>query len=597
MVKVSDYIIDFLAKQGIDKIFGVTGGAVVHLFDSAAKHPSIEPIFVHHEQTAAFAAQAYSKATNNIGAAFVTTGPGGTNAITGVTAAWLDSIPTIYMSGQTRLSHYPINKPLRQLGTQQLDIISIIKPITKWAVLVTNKNDIPNILKKAVTIAKEGRPGPVWIDIPMDIQWDEITPLEDIKNKEPNTLRFPLSNKQLQEFIVLIQQSKRPLMLIGAGVRLSKAEKFLFKFLKVLKIPIIASWNAADIIPNEDPLYLGRPGIFGQRGANLAMQNCDLLISIGSHLCISITGTQRSLFAREAKIIMVDIDSNELNHSDLNLTLRIQSDAKSCLDKLYHEVTTRSIFLDHVNWLQACKKYKNYNNYQYIINPSKSVNPYLFLDILSNKTLPNTSYVIDGGGTIVQIGFQALKIKKGQRIFIDAGLCAMGSGLPQSIGVALSDPSRQVICLCGDGSFQFNVQELQTIIHHNLNVKLFIFNNSGYLSIRHTQTGFLNDNFIGSASDNYLSFPDVLQVAQAYKLPIHKIACNATIENRLIDILSQPGPLVCEVTVDANQEIEPKQGFKKLKNGLFKPCPLENMYPFLAKKELEENMFVTKIKL
>lgn len=594
-MKLSDYVVDFLANQGITHIFGLTGGAVVHLFDSAAKNPKVKPIFHHHEQAAAFAAGAYARITNHLGAAFVTTGPGGTNAITGLCAAWLDSIPCIFISGQTRLEHTTNGKPIRQLGIQQFDIVRLVTPITKYAAMIDDPGKIRYHLEKAFYIAQADRPGPVWVDIPLDIQWASIEPGR-IACFDP----FPLCEEpqgksvamQVGQSLELMAEAKRPLILAGYGIKLAHAEGEFRRLVEAIKFPFITSWNASDLLSNGDGLCVGRPGVFGQRGANLAMQNCDLLLSIGSHLSIPLTGTMFNAFAREAKIIMVDVDPIELSHRTVRVDLPLQCDAKAFLQEMLQQVKDFDR-PESDKWLNKCRAYAQYNRIPSKWEEQKEyVNPYVFIDCLSEELNKNDVIVVDGGGTVNQITFQAFKAKEGQRLIISGSLCAMGSGLPESIGACFGSGGRRTICLSGDGGMQLNIQELQTIFHHNLPVKIFVLNNEGYLAIRHTQDGFLDSRYVGSDKSGGLSLPDYVKVAGAYGVKADRIRHHGELQQKIRWALEESGPILCEIMVARNQEVNPRLGFDRRPDGIGVPRPLEDMYPFLDRGEYLENMIV-----
>ncbi len=593
-MKLSDYIAGFLAQHGVEHVFGLTGGAVVHLFDSVDRHPEMEPVFTHHEQAAAYAAEAYSRIRNKLGAAFVTTGPGGTNAITGVCAAWLDSIPCIYISGQTRLAHTTRNKPIRQVGSQQLDIVSLVKPITKYAVMIEDPGRIRYELEKAAHIAQTGRPGPVWIDIPLDFQWASIDP-DSLPAFQPGLPDAPprALPEQIRRCADLIEKAKRPLLLAGMGVRLAHAESEFIQFLEATRIPFLSTWNASDIYPNDSELYIGRPGVFGQRGANLAIQNCDLLLSIGSHLSIPITGTIFKAFAREAKVVMIDVDKAELDCANVHVELAIHSDAKTFLQDIV-SLAPALQSNDIAEWRQASAGYRSrYNSIPaQWYEQAQFVNPYVLVDLLSDQLTAEDIVVVDGGGTINQIAFQAFRVKRGQRLIISSGLCAMGSGLPESVGACFAGGKRRTICLCGDGSLQLNIQELQTIVHHKLPVKIFVTNNDGYLSIRHTQAGFLGGNFSGSSKEGGMSLPDVRRVAEAYGVPAIRISCHNELKQGLTAFLGQPGPALCEIMVSRDSQVDPRQGFVERPDGTFAARPLEDMAPFLDRDEFMKNMFI-----
>ena len=593
-MKLSDYVIDFLVKEGIQCIFGLTGGALVHLFDSVAKNKKIFPVFTHHEQAALFAAEAYSRVTNNLGAAFVTTGPGGTNAITGLCAAWLDSIPCIFISGQARFEHTTQDKPIRQLGSQQINIVSVVAHFSKYAVMVDDPNKIKYYLQKAIHIARTGRPGPVWIDLPLNFQWVNIEP-EKLPNFDPVKENLTVTNEKIEEpvkkCVELIKSAKRPLVLVGYGARLSHSVEDFRNFIEKYKIPFVSTWNASDIIPTDNKLYVGRIGISGQRGANLAVQNCDLLLSIGSHLSIPLTGTNYKAFAREAKKIIVDIDKVELDFETVKVDLPIHSDVKIFLSEILKNNFYKST--DIKPWLEKCFGYKTYNIIPNRWKEQKEyVNPYVFIDALSDQLNPEDVIVVDGGGTALYMSFQAMKLKEGQRMISSAGIAAMGSGVPESIGACFANDKKRTICFCGDGSMQLNIQELQTIYHHNLPIKIILFNNQGYLAIRHTQTDFLNCNFVGSDAKGGVSLPDFQKVVTAYGIKIVRVNNHKEMLEKIKWTLKEPGPVVCEIMISKDQELIPRMGFKKNPDGTATGMPLEDMCPFLERREFIGNMIV-----
>lgn len=592
-MKLTDYVADFLAKEGITYVFGLTGGAAVHIFDSITKHPDIKPVFNHHEQAAALASEAYARVKESLGATVVTTGPGGTNAITGVCAAWLDSIPCVYISGQTRKEHASHGKPVRQIGTQEFDIVSLVSGITKYAVMVDDQKTIKYHLQKAVHIAKRGRPGPVWIDIPLNFQWADIEP-DKLPSFDPDKEEKLESSTitSVKQCLEILSSSKRPLILAGYGIRLSGGVDEFRQLIGTLRIPFVSSWNASDMIPTENELYVGRPGIAGQRGANLAVQNCDALLCIGSHLSVALTGTMFDAFARDAKIIMVDIDPVELGFRNVRVDAQIKSDAKNFLSEMLKEAGNCK-FGDTEFWRKKCLKYKSYNSIPKSWKKQKEfVNPYVFIDTLCDELEGSDVAVVDGGGTVVYQSFQAFKVKEGQRLIISGGICAMGTGLPESIGACLARGGGRTICLCGDGSMQLNIQELQTIVHHNLPIKIFVFNNEGYLAIRHTQDGFLEGNYVGSDKTGGLSLPDFNKVAKAYGIKAGRINNHRELKRKIRWALHTPGPVVCELIISRNQQVIPKQGFRQRPDGTYESLPLEDMYPPLEREEFFENMIV-----
>jgi len=601
-IKLTDYVVDFLAQKGVKHVFGVTGGAVVHLFDSASRSRRVTPIFTHHEQAAALAAEAYARINNKLGAAFVTTGPGGTNALTGLCAAWLDSVPCIYISGQTRVEHTTCHKPIRQLGSQQIDIVSLAAPIAKYAVMIEDPRMIKYELQKAVHIATSGRPGPVWIDIPLNFQWACIEPGKlpgfDYSSRAQEEARGGLTKNEIEKCYKLLSEAKRPLILVGYGVRLGNAVGEFKDFISKTNVPFVSTWNASDILPTGNKLYMGRPGISGQRGANLAVQNCDLLLSIGSHLSIPITGINYDFFAREAKIVVVDIDRVELENKTVRVDLSIQSDAKVFLKAISAKFNKPRLAKNNEPWDKKCTGYKKYNTL-----PSdwrkqrKYVNPYVFLDVLSDNLGNNDVICVDGGGTALFMSFQGLKIKRGQRLIVSAGIGAMGSGLPESIGACFANNRKRTICVCGDGSMQFNIHELQTIVHHNLPVKIFVFNNSGYLAIRHTQDGFFGSRYVGSEEKGGLSLPDFQKIARAYGIRAVRINNHRGLLRKVRSTLEDKNPVLCEIMISRDQQLNPRMGFYKKSDGTNSPRPLEDMEPLLARDEFMRNMVVKPVSI
>jgi len=590
-VKLTDYIAGFLADSGVTKVFGLTGGAAVHLLDSVCRHPRLEAVFMHHEQAVAFAAQASARQRNDVSAAIVTTGPGGTNAITGLTAAWLDSVPCLYFSGQVRLAHARSADWSRQVGTQHLDIISVVKPITKHAVMLTEAKRIRYELEKALWIARSGRPGPVWLDIPLDLQWADVDPQSMESFVPPEGLRTSIvpAEADLQTCVKLLKESRRPLLLLGYGAKLSGAEQLARDFINRTGIPFITTWNAADMIASSHPLNVGRPGIFGQRGANLAMQNCDLLLAVGSHLCLSVTGTQTNSFARDAKRIVVNIDQTQLERTTVRVDHPIHADASqffSGLNKLVDGAQGSQ------EWKDRCAIYREQHSWTNAPSPASGepVNPYSLMERISAALPAETLIVIDGGGTVNQVAFQAFRTKEGQRLMISSGLCSMGSGLPESVGACVQSGRLKTLCLCGDGSLQLNIQELQTIVHHQLPICIFVLCNSGYNSIRQTQDSFLDGRRFGSEATGGMSLPDYAAVGKAYGLSVRQIDCQNDLEAGVNSALEAKGPVLCLVRVSPDFKPEPRQGFAQNPDGTFAARPLEDMYPFLPREEFNRLM-------
>jgi acetolactate synthase-1/2/3 large subunit len=598
MVKVSDFIIDFLASEGIHHVFGLTGGAVVHMFDSAARSGKVQPVFTHHEQAAAFAAEGYARIANGLGAAMVTTGPGGTNAITGLASAWLDSIPCLFISGQVRIGLTGKGSNVRQVGPQHLNIVPIVSSITKYSVLVEDLRMIKYEMQKAVHIARSGRPGPVWVDIPLDFQWSSIEPSElpDFDPAEQGeTERIACSAVELDQVAEMIRTAKRPIFLAGYGIRLAGAEKEFIRFIETAGIPFLTTWNVSDLVASDHPLNAGRPGIFGQRGSNLAMQNCDLLVSVGSHLSVSLTSMRFKDFARAAKIVMVDIDPGELAHRTVRVDVAIRSDAKVFLQGLGERINN-AIGASLDSWRARVLDYKKrYNSVPAEWKDrDKTVHPYVFMDRLSDELNGEDIIVVDGGGTIDQVAFQAFRTKQGQRFFACVGMGAMGSGLPEAVGACLAGNRRRTICLVGDGSLQLNIQELQTILHHKLPVKIFVLCNEGYASIRATQDGFLGSHYVGSDESGGLSLPDYSKIAAAYGITSLRIDRHDDL-GKVSLILETPGPAICEIISAREDQPLPRQGFERQADGTNAPRPLEDMFPFMDREEFRAAMIVEPI--
>lgn len=598
-VKISDLVINEIAKAGVDTIFGVTGGAAVHFFDSIQKNPKLKAIYCNHEQGAAFAVEAYAKTNKKFGAGIFTTGPGGTNSLTGLAAAWLDSIPCIFISGQARTNQTVNGRNLRQVGTQEVDIISMVKSVTKYAITIYDIKEVKYHLQKAIYLAKHGRPGPVWLDIPVDIQWSFIDS-DELIDFDPASEGFDAKVESqnlaadISKVAQLLRSAKRPVVLAGYGIRLSNAEDALQEFVNKFQIPFVSTWNLVDWVTTDHALNLGRPGLSGQRGANLALQNSDLIIVIGSHLNATIVGTRPELFARDADIVMVDIDFNEIENCPIHLEVGISQDAKEFLHELSLELGQWTAFSDtHEKWKGLCDLYRSFNRIALDYSKNQDlVNTYYFKYLLSKNSQEGDIFVVDGGGTIVYSALQSIEIKSKQRIILSAGLCSMGSGIPEAIGAHFASPQSQIYCFVGDGSFPFNMQELQIIKDLKLPIKIFVFNNSGYVSIRTTQNEFLGGRIIGSSPNSGLHLLNISKIAEAFDLPYSLIGTQESLEDALNEVLiKKEGPLVCEVMVSDKQEIVPRQGFVPKNGGQFEPRPIEDMYPFLD-RELFKSLMV-----
>lgn len=597
MIKVSDFIAKFLTEH-VDTgktVFMVSGGGNMHLIDSLGKQEGLEFVCNHNEQACTYASEGYARASNKIGLAYVTTGPGGTNAITGVYSAWVDSIPTLTISGQvkfqTTIASQP-DLPLRQLGDQEVNIIDLVKPITKYAVMIDDKNSIKYHLQKAVFEAKNGRPGPVWLDIPLDIQGALVDErdLFEFEVKLENSF-----DNHMDQVIELLKNSERPVIIVGNGVTLSGANDDFLNLIDKLNIPVIGTFARYDIVKNDHKLFFGRFGTIGHRMANFAVQNSDLIIAIGARLNIRAISYNWEFFGREAKKIMVDIDQSELNKHTLKIDLKIQSDAKNFIQELTRKIDeiNRS---QYTQWLDKCITYKN--QYPTIVPERKEikdfVDSYNFFDVMSNYTTNNTTYVF-GNGTACVSSYQSLRLYKSQKVIVNSGCAAMGYDLPAAIGSFYANKDNQVICVTGEGSLQMNIQELQTIIHNNLPIKIFVLNNGGYISIRNTQNGFFKGHKVGADESSGISFPDTIKIGQAYGFKTFRIENQLNLDIQLKKVIDFNGPVICEIMLSTEEKMQPKLSSEIKPDGKMISKPLEDMFPFVDREEFKKNMIINVI--
>lgn len=599
-IKVSDYIIKRLESE-VKHIFLISGGGCIHLVDSLGKS-SIEPVCSLHEQGAGISAESYSQYTNNLGVALVTTGPGGTNIITPIASAWLDSIPLLVLSGQVQQKDMVGNTGVRQLGFQEINFKEIVKPITKYSISVNNPNEVPSILEKAIYTAKNGRPGPVVLEIPLDIQssYIEIEEINDptkyetgLKNKK---IEYGIFKQQIHEIIQSLNSSKRPIILLGNGIRLSKSIDLFKEFIKKFKIPVLLSWKAADILEEDHELFVGRPGGVGQRGANFNQQNSDLIICLGARLDHGQLAYQSKFFAREAKKVIVDIDINEINKLNIHVDFKISYSCKDFLEELL--LQSDKINLACSDWLTHCKK--TYLKYpvclpEYYDTKSKFVNNYVFINELSKHLKENSIIISGSSGACSEVTFQSIKIKKGTRIYNSQGLGSMGFAIPASIGGCLASNKKEVICIDGDGGFFMNIQELELVKRYKLPIKYFVLNNNGYGSIKTTQKNHFDSKYVASDPSSGLTLPNIKQQAKAYKIKYFKIKNNKDLIFNLKHILSYDNAFICEVMIDENHTTAPKASVYKDKNGVFSTRPMEDLAPFLSREEFLENLFIKPI--
>ncbi len=600
-MRVSDYIVKRIAEFGVQHVFLVTGGGAMHLNDAFGRNKSLKYIACHHEQACAMAAESYYRMSGKLAAVNVTSGPGGTNAITGVLGAWLDSLAMIVISGQVKWETLvrSTGLPLRQLGDQEFDIVPMVKHTTKYAEMVTDPKTIRYHVERALHLATTGRPGPVWLDIPMNVQGaiidsDELKgydPIEDAQEKP--SADIPVVTKEIWQ---RLKASKRPIVFVGSGVRIGKAQKQLIEFLDKTGLPVVTAWNAHDLVWDDHASYVGRPGTIGDRAGNFAVQNADFLLVLGSRLNIRQVSYNWKAFARKAFKVVVDIDSTELKKPTITPDLPIHADVRDVLTELLKTAPSATA-LEHQEWLKWCLERKK--KYPTVLpeywEGKEAVNPYCFTDALFSE-LKEDDLVVTGDGTACVVTFQAAKIKKGQRLYTNSGCASMGYDLPAAIGAAVSleskDSKKRIICLAGDGSIQMNLQELQTIVTHKLPIKIFVFNNQGYHSIRQTQGSYFPDNIVGCGVESGLSFPDFGKLANAYGIPFRRCVTHAELKATIQATVCEEGPQLCEVVLDLKQQFSPKLASRKLPDGRMVSPALEDLFPFLSREELKSNMVI-----
>ena len=589
---VAEYILKFLISKNVKDVFLMTGGAISFTVDAFSKNKKIKYTCVMHEQSAAMMADAYSRCDKGFGATMVTSGPGAQNLITGIACSWFDSVPVIHISGQVNKfelsSSNKTTKKVRQIGFQETDIVSMAKPITKFAYQLKSSNEIKYILEKAFYIANKGRPGPVLIDIPMNFQKEKIdlTKLKSFKKPKIKNNNIKIKN-DVYKIQNLLIKSKRPVLILGGGLRISKAVNELEKFLKKINIPIVTTWSGLDVIDFNHKNYIGSIGVYGSRAANFAVQNADLVLNFGSRLDTRVTGGKPETFARLAKIISIDIDKYELNKKrGLNVYLKINQDLKNFLSILNSKSINFKYSANSV-WNNICKKWKiNYPNVTSSYKKQKkNVNPYFFIDRLSQKLNNKDIIVPDSGGNLTWT-IQSFKIKKGQRLFSAYGNSPMGYALPAALGASLANNKKRVICIEGDGGIQINIQELQTMVSNNIPVKLFIINNNGYGIIKQFQELYLGGRYEATIPSKGVTNPNFKKISNAYGINYNEIKNNKNIDVILKKILKSKKPEFINVIIDSNQKIVPKLQFGK---------PIEDLSPLLPRSEFKKNMIITSL--
>ncbi len=592
-MRVAEYMAEFFTSHGIEHCFMVTGGGAMHLDDAFTHQEGLKCVFNHHEQACAIAAEAYMRYCGKLPLVCVTSGPGGTNALTGVLGAWLDSVPMFVVSGQVKrvTTIHATDAKVRQIGDQEFNIVDCVALMTKYAVFVDDENSIAYHLEKAYDLCKRGRGGPVWLDIPLDVQ-AAVIQTEELRHysseeEYPQDIRY--EERYTKQIIEKITNAKRPVILAGTGIRLGGARELFLKVIDRLQIPVVTAWNAHDVIWDAHPLYAGRPGTIGTRGGNFIVQNSDLFISLGCRMNIRQISYNYDDFAKDAYKILVDIDAEELKKHTVHPDLAIHADVKDVLQSLLDSGYTSTSEI-HRKWLAWCRKTdKRYPAVLPAYYERKSpVNPYVFMKELFER-LDDEETVVTGNGSACVISFQAAVIKKGTRLFTNSGCATMGYGLPAALGVSFAKKGKRVVCLDGDGSIQMNLQELQTIVYNNANVKIFVLNNDGYHSMRQTQKNLFHGELAGVSKENGISFPDMEKIAYAYGIPYVRICDTQSIAKQALLTMESPGPAICEVILDKEQFFEPKLSSKVMPDGKIVSPAIDDLSPFLSREEYLEN--------
>jgi acetolactate synthase-1/2/3 large subunit len=593
---VADYVLEFVAAQGVRAVFLVPGGGSMYLVDALGRRPDIEYIPTHHEQAASIAAEAYARTTGGLGCALVSTGPAGTNAITGVAGSWIESVPLLMISGQVKRSDLMGNSGVRQMGVQEVDIVSIVKPITKYAVTIRDPLEIRYELEKAVFLATSGRKGPVWIDIPLDVQASRIQDEESLRRFEPP--QKPTDSKlptDISEIIDLLNSAERPTILAGHGVRISGAVEEFSRFYETLGIPVLTTWNADDLIPSAHPLAVGKPGVVALRGPNFVVQNSDLILVIGARLDNLVTAFNPAKFGRCAKKVLVDVDPCELKKfsSEMNIAKTVVSDAKGFILAMLDQ-RERLASIDRSKWVARCAEWKA----RFPINDGKPfptsgpISHYHLTKVLMDAIPEDTMIATGTAGLGIEVLYTAFATKPGQRMFLNTGLGAMGYGLPTIVGCGVAIGKKPFVAIESDGSLMMNVQELQTIRMLNLPVRIFVINNRGYASIRSTQRNYFQGRYVGTGPESSLCFPDMLQIAAANGIPATQIRDASELESGVREALNSKGPLLIDALVEPDADLWPKAAALPQADGTMRSMPLEDMSPLLSREELRDNMIV-----
>lgn len=588
-MKISDYIMQYLTELGIDKVFYMTGGGAMHLNDSLGRNEKLEGVCMLHEQGASIAAEAYARIREGYGACLVTSGPGATNALTGLVGAYIDSIPVIFLSGQVKRADLTGSQGIRQFGIQEVNILSMVQNYTKYAVQIQNPEDVRYELEKAAAIAVNGRPGPVWIDIPLDIQAGQVD-YDSLRAFDKKELpEYPVSEDDVTKTIALLNKAERPVILLGHGIRLGHAVDEARELYNMLGVPVLTSWNGVDLIEEDHPLYYGRPGAVGHRAANFIQQTADFVLTIGSRLNLLSTGYNYESFLEKANHVMVDIDRHEMEKKSVHPQLKVVCDAKSFIEAMLRRKEEIQQ-VDRSAWLTRCQAFRT--KYPVFIPEQAArdgyVSSYHLIGEVSKQMTPEDIYQFTSSGTTVDIAMKTFQIKWGQRAFLTKGLAAMGYDIPACVGSCIASGNRRTVCVTGDGSVAMNMQELEVIKRRNLPVKIFVADNQGYSMIYGSQNGNFKGHLTGCTKESGLTLPDMKAVAEAFGICGMHIEDETNLEQQVKQVLEYDGPVICTFKADIQQKIVPRQTNYMREDGQMASRPLEDMSPLLDRQELEE---------
>lgn len=596
-MRVADYIVDHLEKIGVREVFLLSGGGMMHLLDAVSRREKLKYICNHHEQASGIAADAYARVKGSLGVCFATSGPGGTNTVTAVAGAYQDSSPVLFISGQSKTSQTIAGSKiegLRQFGTFEVDIIPIVKPITKYAAIVLNSADIRYHLEKAIYLALNGRPGAVFLDIPLDVQGANIEPgqlrgFDPSELKSEGSLNKSILDKLLMTSLDKLKTAKKPLILVGYGVRAAGEVENFRDLVKIINIPVVTTSFGTDVLEYENTLFVGHPGVKGDRAGNFAIQSADFILCLGTSLHVTTTGYELEQFAPNAYKVLIDLDKAVLERENVNVQQKINCDIKTFIQMFSSLVTKENFSLERNQWHEKCLNWKlGFSVYrEQHQRKENKINFYDFAEKLDEALADTDVIVTDAGSAFYVIG-QAFRVKKNQRIINSGSLGAMGFAIPASTGAAVAAPERRVVCVTGDGSMMTNIHELAVIRKNNLNIKIFIVNNDGYVCIRNTQNNFFNGQLAGTSQDSGVLIPNIEKLANAFDLPYLKIESTLDLKSSIDDVLKSDGPFLCEIVTPSFQEIIPTVSSIRLDNGAMKSKPLQDMYPFMDEDVLKK---------